>query len=181
MCILVNGRIELFTPANHIGLIWNFQVSPSSCGNHEHYEQYIKLCAADDQGAGRGTTHIFLTESDCSEHVAGFITLRASTLTKEFNGVIYGEPAIEISELAVDASYAGKGIGRILVDFAIAKADMLNCEHLGIRYIVVCSDPQSVGFYEKCKFTRLSDAGRVPREGWNEDCIPLFLKLPNAF
>lgn len=126
-------------------------------------------------------THVFLTEQSGAEHISGFITLRASTLMKEHDGIIYGEPALEISELAVAADRAGAGIGRILVDFAIAKADMLNCEHLGIRYIVVCSDPQSVGFYEKCKFKKLFGAGRIPREGWNNDCTPMYLQLPGAF
>ena len=171
----------MFSAANHAGLIWAFQVSPVSCGNHEHYEQYIRFCAADDHRAGRGVTHVFLTEQAGVEHIAGFITLRASTLTKEHDGIIYGEPALEISELAVAANQAGSGIGRILVDFAVAKADALNSGHLGIRYVVVCSDPQSVGFYEKCRFKKLYGAGRIPREGWNNDCTPMYLQLPSAF
>ena len=41
-------EIRLFDE-NDIGLAWKFQVNPSSCGNHEHYEEYIRLIDFDDK------------------------------------------------------------------------------------------------------------------------------------
>lgn len=175
----MSERIELFSAEKHIGLAWGFHVSPNSCGNHFHYEQYIQLCAATDHSLGLGTTHVFISELDGKEYLAGFITLRASALIESNNGSVQGKPALEIAELAVDERFAGRHIGSLLVSFAIANADSLNNSMLGIRYVVVCSDPQSSGFYEKCKFQMLNNIGDIPRESWNDSCVPMYMQLPS--
>lgn len=179
LCSLLNGRIELYSAEKHIGLAWGFHVSPNSCGNHSHYEQYIQLCAASDHSMGLGTTHVFISELDGKECLAGFITLRASALVENINGSIQGKPALEIAELAVDERFAGQHIGSLLVSFALTKADSLNVSTLGVRYVVVCSDPQSSGFYEKCKFQMLNNIGDIPRESWNNSCVPMYMQLPS--
>lgn len=174
----MSERIELFSAEKHIGLAWGFHVSPNSCGNSAHYERYIQLCASSDQAMGLGTTHVFISELDGKEYLAGFITLRASALVENNNGSVQGKPALEIAELAVDERFAGQRIGSLLVSFAVSKADSLNTSVLGIRCVVVCSDPQSAGFYEKCKFQMLAKVGDIPREGWNDSCIPMYIQLP---
>ena len=179
MCRPLRERIELFSAEKHMGLAWNFRVSPNSCGNHEHYENYIRLCAASDKAIGLGTTHVFIKEADGVEYLAGFITLRASSLVTDNDGVLQGRPALEIAELAVDERFAGQHIGRVLVEFAVSMADSLNAASIGVRYVVVCSDPQSCGFYERCHFSALDALSAVPRENWNNTCIPMYAQLPS--
>ena len=67
-------EIRLFDE-NDIGLAWKFQVNPSSCGNHEHYEEYIRLIAFDDRRRGKGVTYIFIRNSESSGvyHIARHI------------------------------------------------------------------------------------------------------------
>jgi len=77
--IRMNERLELFTN-EHLGLTWLFQVNPDSCGNNEHYENYIKFSALTDKRYGLGTTHALIGEEDGKLILLGFITLRSSSL-----------------------------------------------------------------------------------------------------
>ena len=173
----MTDKIELFHNA-HSGLAWGFQVNPSSCGNHKHYEQYIRLSAADDKRCGRGTTHVFVREENGQRQILGFITLRASSYVKIYGDKFEGNPALEILELAVDGKHEGQGIGAALIKFAFATAVDLNAQAIGIQYIVLCADYQAVSYYEKFGFECIEDQGKVPRDGWNSACIPMFIKLP---
>lgn len=170
-------RIELFKK-EYAGLAWSFQVNPSSCGNNTHYELYLRTSAISDNLCGRGTTHVYIRGEGKEERILGFITLRASSYVKIYEDRFEGYPALEILELAVDEAYEGQGVGDALMKFAILTAVELNQNTLGIRYIVLCADPQAVSYYERYKFERIEDQGKVPRDGWNDNCIPMFVKLP---
>ena len=169
-------RIELFD-SKFSGLAWKFQVSPLSCGNHEHYEEYIRLIALSDRAIGMGTTHVLLVEENGTEDIAGFVTLKASSIVNESDGTLYGTPAIEITELAVSGKHERNGYGSELLDYAISLALNVN-ENIAVKHITLCSDPKSVGFYEKYGFQKLSHSLVIPSEGWNENCVPMYLTLP---
>lgn len=173
---MTTDNIELFNKSL-AGLAWDFQVNPSSCGNHEHYESYIRLMALTDQQSGKGTTHVFIRRTEATAEILGYITLRATSYTRTVNGKVYGSPALEIFELAVKNGAEGCGIGTTLVKFALAQALDLNETILGIQYVTLCADQQAVPFYEKFQFGCLDEQGEIPREQWNEDCVPMFLKL----
>lgn len=170
--------------AKYIGLAWKFHVSPTSCDNPEHYENFLRLIAISDHAAGRGVTHILVDtcdeENDINENskIAGFITLRATSLVDTCDGASYVKPALEIAELAIDKEYERNGIGSKLVDTAILVATTLNDEFIGVQNVVLCADPKAVGFYENPKvgFGRLTDY-YVLREGWNRNCTPMYIKL----
>lgn len=170
----MDGKIELYT-ANHVGLAWEFQVNPDSCDNPGHYEQYIRLIALTDKPSGKGTTHVFL--QDDPRKIMGYITLRATSYLEEIDGVIHGSPALEIAELAVDKKYERNGVGRILVGHAITTALELNETDIGIRYILLCADKRAVSFYEHLDFCKISEFNKVPSEGWNDECIPMCMRL----
>lgn len=158
-------------------LAWGFRVNPESCDNPEHYENYLKFSAVSDQVAGNGTTHIILDHE--RNRIVGFVTLRASSLINECEGIAYGEPVLEIAELAVDQEYERRGYGKLLVDLSILMADQLNAEFIGIRYIMLCADPKAVPFYSHrtVGFGKVADYYNVPREKWNVGCVPMFLKV----
>ena len=83
-----------------IGLAWVFQVNPSSCGNHSHYEDYIRFMALDDRRGGKGVTYAFIRQEEMASSLLGYITLRATSYTETIEGQTYGNPAVEIFELA---------------------------------------------------------------------------------
>ena len=172
----VKDTIELFN-STLSGLAWEFQVNPSSCGNHEHYEEYIRFIAVSDQASGKGTTHAFIRRTESTEQMIGYITLRATSYTQIIGGTLYGNPAMEIFELAVCSTAEGMHIGTELVKFALVRALELNDSSLGIRYVTLCADPQAVPFYEKLGFGRMDEQGEIPREQWNANCVPMLLKL----
>lgn len=163
--------------SDYSGLAWKFHVSPDSCENPGHYEQYIRLVAVDDRNTGMGTTHILVDED--AQELIGYITLRATSLVSENergNKIVH--PSLEIAELAVSQKYAGKGFGTILVQLAILIADDLREELVGVRYVVLCADPKAVAFYEKLKFVKVSDIYDVLRDGSNDNCEAMFIELP---
>lgn len=172
-------RIELFD-SHLIGLAWSFQVNPSSCGNHEHYEQYIRFIAIDDRNRGKGVTYAFIRNDGISDKLLGYVTLRATSYIKQEGGKTLGNPAIEIFELAVSKDAERNHIGTDLVKFAITKANDLKRNTIGVQYITLCSDSYAVAFYEKMGFGRMDNFGQVPRESWNVNCVPMLLKLPEG-
>ena len=164
----------------HSGLTSKFRVNPKSCGRHGHFEEYLRFNALSDYKGGRGVTFLLLDENDITDEksIIGFFSLRASSLTYDCDDHIEGRAAIEITELAVDEDYEHQGYGRHLVGLAIDIIDDLRTEYIGIQYVVLCSDPMSVSFYERLQFSKVSDYYIIPREGWNVDCIPMFRRLP---
>jgi ribosomal protein S18 acetylase RimI-like enzyme len=171
-----------FTKLNkeHSGLAFNFQVNPESCDNPGHYENYLRFIAQTDRRIGKGVTHL-LIHNDVDSGVGaivGFVTLRTSSLISENENEVSGRAAIEIAEIAVDKSYERQGFGRALLDFVFLLVDEMRLSTVAIEYIVACADTASVAFYEKNDFVRISEHYEIPREGWNINCIPVALKLP---
>ena len=165
------------------GLAWMFQVNPDSCDNPKHYEDYIRLCAIEDQIAGMGKTYLVVGDNPHDKNariIAGYVTLKASAIIKDYdNGTKIGEPALEISELAVNKICERQQIGSLLVQFAIVQAQQLNKSYLGIKYVSLCADPRAVNFYkEKFEFMELESYSDIPREMWNRNCTPLYIRLP---
>ena len=131
-----------------------------------------------------GVTHVFIDENEETQEkkIAGYITLRSSSLIMD-SGENYklGYPALEISELAVDQDYEGRNLGTDMVKFAINEATELNEETVGVQYVILCADPQSVGFYanDNLGFKELPTYKQIPREYRNKDCVPMVLKVAN--
>jgi len=170
--------------SEYAGLAWKFQVNPESCDNCLHYTNYIRLIAINDNMRGMGTTFIIVgCESDTFDEqaIAGYVTLKAATLIKDVvEGQRIGEPALEISELAVNELYENQGIGSLLVQFALTKATELNKRFLGIKHVVLCADPAAVDFYKKLDFVELEAYSELPRERWNRNCTPMYITLPET-
>ena len=159
------------------GLAWSFHVSPDSCDNPMHYENYLRLSALAEQKDGQAVTHVMI--DDDANCIAGFVALRATSLVSTLeDGKLSVNPALEIAELAVDQSYEGEGVGTTLVKLALAYADLIREGTAGIKFVMLCSDPKSVGFYEKLGFSHVSDLYKVLNDGWNNHCEPMYRRLP---
>lgn len=166
---------ELLNSEN-VGLAWTFNVSPSSCDNPEYYRNFVTLCAMDEAKAGLSRTHMFIDEE--KNKLAGYISLRASALFYEDEGKIRAKPAVEISELAVDENYERKGVGTEMFSYAVFTADNLRDCVMGVSHIILCADPMAVEFYKKLGFDEISSGYKVPRDGWNDNCVPMYIRLP---
>ena len=110
--------------------------------------------------------------------IIGFVTLRSSSLISENENEVTGRAAVEISEIAIDMRYEKQGFGTALLDFVLLLVDDIKANTVGIEYVVACADSASVSFYEKNDFVRISEHYEIPREGWNSNCIPMALRLP---
>lgn len=172
-----NFKLERFT-SEYIGLAWKFHVSPSSCDNPDLYETYLRCSAISEGNAGMGTTHIVLDRD--ANKIAGYITWRASSLISEnSSGIKIVNPALEIAMLAVDRDYERQKIGTALIKQTVATAEKIRTKLLGIRHIVVCPAPYSIGFYKKTKmFKPLNAIFEVLHDGNNDGCVPYFMTLP---
>ena len=169
------NRFRLFTKELY-GLASQFEVDPSSCGNPEHYREYLLFRALSDNASGWSTTHVMLSEN--MNQIAGFITLKASAVLSEIDNRLFsGEPAIEIYNLAVAKEFQKQGIGRELVLLSMAMAQETNDLHFGVRNLVLTADPKAVGFYEKCEFVSLSEYYMLPKDLENASCVPMIMKL----
>lgn len=164
--------------AEYMDAAKRFNVNEDSCKNPDHYNTYIWQDAITDQNTGMGVTHVFVDE-EADLDIAGYITLRASSLIKEMGGSHkYGFPALEIAELAVSKKYEGSGIGRSMVQFAIAMACDLNQSFMSCMYVLVCADPDAVDFYRHLNFNDIRPMiEAIPREHWNLNCVPMLMKI----
>lgn len=165
----------------------HFSTNPKSCDNPEHYNTYIYQTCFSDYKTGMGVTYIFCHRDDDKDDnpenisIMGYITLKSSSLIKRVSDDSpIGSPAVEISELAVDERFERNNIGTEMIGFAFNVVNELRKTILGIQYMLVCSDPKSVGFYEKNGFRKVSEYfdEHIPRETWNQDCIPMLCRFP---
>lgn len=171
-----NSLFEKLTKDN-VGLAVNFSVNPSSCGNSDFYQQYLLYSAISDQNSGRNTTHLFIDQDN--DRIMGFVSLRASSLLKRKDGgAVIGDPALEVSVLAVDKDYERRGVGSTLIDFILSEVVELHENHIGMQYIVLAADQKAIGFYKRMGFAPLADYWEgIPKDQWSVDCEPMFMEL----
>lgn len=164
----------------YAAIAWSFYVNPNHCSNAKHYEDFIRINCHTDYKQGMGVTHILVAEDGQHKEIAGYITLRSSSLIMDSGeGYKLGLPALEIAELAVHKNYERQGLGTDMVKFAINEAAELNKNKVGFQYVVLCADNEAVAFYSNAKlnFQPLRQLHEVPREHRNSKCIPMMLKI----
>lgn len=176
-------KIERYE-AKHAPYAHSFYVNPDSCENPEHFESYIRYDALGDYRSGMATTHVMVEyevqedETEAFIGICGFISLKATALITSDNESIVGDPAIEIAELAVNKNYEKENNGRALLEYAVNLCDELR-DTIGAKYLLVCAAKKAVEFYKHIlPFGNAEDYYIIPREIWNEDCIPLYFRLP---
>lgn len=144
----------------------------------DYFRKYLKIRALKDQKNGIAQTFLFIRKDENGKkELLGFYSVRASSLIRlgdEFQSI--GEPAVEILELAVKKTVQKQGIGTKLIKDAVANIYNVS-KSVGVKYILVCSKEDSVGFYKKFNFDIISTSRDIPREENNTTCIPLFAVL----
>lgn len=107
-----------------------------------------------------------LFQGDGSQKIVAYITLVCGQVeTKEQVGEQIGSevsytydhcPAVKIARLAVDSRYSGKGLGRILVEFALGVTRDEIRPRIGCRFVIVDAKKTAVEFYEKLGFSLIN-------------------------
>jgi len=138
------------------------------------------LDAVTDRNQRKGLTYVFIETEGEEKRILGFITMRTSSVIKQYENRIIGDAALEITELAVDKDYERQGVGKLLLALAVTVANGINSTLASVRYLALCADKQAVPFYERFGFKELTEYGDIPREGWNSDCVPMTLRLPDT-
>ncbi len=149
---------------------------------YDFFKKYLKTQSLPDQKNGVAQTYLYIHEEDNgNKSIQGFYSLRASSLIIEKDDFVKeGSPAIEIYELAVKKPKQRKGIGRKLMEDAIAT--ILNiAELIGVQHVLVCATESAVGYYKRFNFSKIpghKDVPRDTREGSsNSGCTAMSLPI----
>lgn len=141
----------------------NFKSLKSGSEAFAPLKQFAKTRAHKYEQANLARTYIIRDEENM--RVAAYVTLVCSEVVSK-DALLNGEsdpifpyehyPAVKIARLLVDERYRGenrRGLGTILVDFALGIARTEICPAIGCRFVVVDSKKEAVKFYERCGFT----------------------------
>ena len=161
-------------------LAQGFIVSTNRCQNPDHFSQYLQWCATPDMQQGRSFTYVAVEYKDDGTPlaIAGFVSARANAFVD--NDRRCGDPAIEITELAVAAPYTRQGIGLALTGKILELGVKLAREYIGVRFAVLRATNEARGFYEnKALGFRSADETfeAVPGLEGNQGCVPMYLRL----
>ena len=95
---------------------------------------------------------------DKSDMLSGYSISRPPHLTNDYKDIFFSKPhypALEITYLAVNEKYGRQGLGRIVVEVILEKAqnqDLAGCQFLTVEALHT-KGYSAVGFYEKCGFS----------------------------
>lgn len=160
-----------------------FSVDEGSCENPQHFTDYLLYNALIDAQKGLSVTFVLVKHDENDEPVSimGYVALKTSArLQKEENG-FRGEPAVEISELAVSRDCKGRGIGAALLNHAVYCCKEIK-KWAGVRYLLVYAEKNAENFYKHTlKFLNVNSVYEIPHETWNASCIPMYLDISNSF
>ena len=137
------------------------------------FEEYLAVHALYDQTHQVGQPYVFEHEG----RIVGYIVLSMDRLDerKEVLGIdTFGNiPALLVGRLATDARYERRGVGRSMMEWAVANASLLS-RIVGCRVVLVNSEPDVVGFYEKLKFKKIT------RQDGGSDTVDMYLDIKDV-
>lgn len=124
------------------------------------FEEYLPIQAMYDQTEQVGQPYIF----DCEKQVVGYVVLSMDRLDEKRTDIgveSFGSiPALLIGYLATDIRYERRGVGRLMVNWAIKYARTLSSV-VGCRAVLVSAEPDVVGFYERLGFAKIEKKSRT--------------------
>jgi predicted GNAT family N-acyltransferase len=120
-------------------------------------DKFFKEEAFQEQLDKMNTTHVLLNKKQ--NVILGIMSLCADSipLTKQEkadNSCVYeNAPAIKIARLTVNKKFQGKGLGKILIDYAVFLATKIR-KNAGVKFITVDCYKHRMPFYEKFMFVK---------------------------
>ncbi len=133
--------------------------------NYDFFKNYLTRQSLADQKHGIAQTYLYIREdNEGKRSILGFYSLRSSSLIVEKDDFVKnGSPAVEIYELAVKKAHQQRGIGRKLMEDAIATI-LDVADIIGVQHILVCATESAKGYYKKFNFAKLPGYREVPRD-----------------
>jgi GNAT superfamily N-acetyltransferase len=126
-----------------------------------------------------GTAVTYLAAYD--DQLVGFISLSMSSLQIQYVSKWHlprrpypQVPALMIGRLATDYEYQHQGVGKVLCEFAIARAVEYR-DALGCQFVILNAKPNSIQFYQKLGFEI------CPGQPASRRNIFMYFKLPSAY
>lgn len=132
-------------------------LSGFACG-HPALDDWLQTRALASHRYGHAKTQVVVdTEAGSGRVVAFYALAPASVVHAQLNAKLRKNapdpvPMILLARLAVDAAYAGRGIGRHLLLDAFRRSDMAAREIGGRGIVARAKDEQAAGFYRRWKF-----------------------------
>ncbi|RDV43859.1 histone acetyltransferase [Leifsonia sp. ku-ls] len=124
-------------------------------------DRWLRAWARRNEGSGASRT--FVSVDADTQRVAGYYCLSASSLIRDGIPEALGRempnpvPVALLGRLAVDRRYSGEGLGRSLLQDALARA-VSAAQSVGMVAIIVnAKDESVVPFYERFGFSLLPD------------------------
>ena len=126
------------------------------------FEEYLRVDALYDQDAQMGHTYLFVYD----RQIVGYVVLAMAHMPareqKHLDIDTHGTvPALLISHLATHKQYERRGVGRGMILWVIRYARRLS-KKMGCRAVLVSSDKDVVGFYEKIGFFHGTARADIP-------------------
>jgi len=119
--------------------------------------------------------------------LAGYVTLVMSEIELSRSERPSSVPfarigALKVAQMAVDTKFQRQGLGKLILDFAVLRAQHLAAAHVGCRYVILDANPSKVKFYssygflqsERAQTEKRARAKRARRDPDLESVIMLF-------
>ena len=121
-----------------------------------YFEEHFRITSTSEQQELMGQPYVFVWNG----RIVGYLVLAMEHLNEKKSNLDIDEfrdiPALLISHLATDSRYVRRGVGSLMVRWAIKVAVFLS-GIVGCRAVLVKSEPDVVGFYEKLGFRKTSE------------------------
>ena len=126
---------------------------PNFSSGNPHLDNWFHKFAFANQRAGMATTYVALLDDE----LVGFVSISAGAVVhldasaRLTQGVAKHQvPILNISRLAVDERFQRKGVGRVLLSFALRTCLEIS-ESVGVRAIqIMAKDQKAKDFYMSC-------------------------------
>jgi GNAT superfamily N-acetyltransferase len=137
----------------------------------QYFADYLRSTASEEDKNNIAKAWIFVTHQ---REVIGYVTLIMSQLSRSAHlglGKLtphLSVPAILISEIARHIDYAGRGIGRLMINWVVSKALDLS-QYAACRLVIVESLPDTVETYKRLGFQ--------PIDNFEEKRYTMYLRI----
>jgi hypothetical protein len=119
--------------------------------------------------------------------LAGYVTLVMSEIELSGSERPASVPfarigALKVAQMGVETQFQRQGLGKLLLDFAVLRAQYLAAGHVGCRYVILDAKPSKVKFYtaygfiqsERAQTEKRARAKKARRDPDLESVIMLF-------
>ena len=143
------------------------------CGADSPLDTFLSCKAFRYDEQRYGITYV-LTESDVSNEILGFYTLKASGIQIQEDGEYNSIPVVEIARIAMHYDLQGQKIGQYVFYTYILPKIKEVAEKVAVKAIIAFVEPedeQAIGFYKSVGFKRASElVQKEIAESFNEEC-----------